>query len=187
MSRLVTLALLLCALPAAARSESEILASFRHEPTVRELQRKAARLAEVQPERVRTWLKRVNAAALLPLLRARVGRGLSAIQLRGLEAYVPASDAWSFQIEAGWQLDRLVFDRNELGLSRESQRLAARREVLLTQVARIYFDRRRLQVDALLAGGADATAEAIERRLAIDELTAILDGLTGGAMGAASP
>src|SRR5687767_13437146 len=141
------------------------------EPSVRELQRAAARTAEVQPERVRAWLRRVNAAALLPSLRVRVGRGLSAIQLRGLEAYVPASDAWSFQIEAGWQLDRLVFDRSELGLSRESQRLSQRREALMIQVARLYFDRQRLM------------AESPPDQLAIDELTAILDGLTGGAMG----
>jgi hypothetical protein len=152
-------------------------------PSVRELQRAAARMAEVHPERVRAWLKRVNAAALLPNLRVRVGRGLSAIQLRGLEAYVPASDAWSFQIEASWQLDRLVFDRSELGLSRESQRLSQRREALMIQVTRLYFERERLLYEA-----PETTPEGkIERRLAIDELTAILDGLTGGAMGARSP
>ena len=60
------------------------------------------------------------------------------------------TDDWRFDVEATWQLDRLVFDRNELRASREAQRLAGHREELLTRVAQLYYARRRLQVDALL-------------------------------------
>jgi hypothetical protein len=73
----------------------------------------------------------------------------------------------------------LVFDPSELRLSRESQRLAMRREELMAEVARLYFARRRMQVDELLDPGA-AREVALDRALAIDELTAVLDGLTGG-------
>jgi len=194
MKALVLLTLVGAVGPARATpSAGQVWARLPREPGVRELQRAAARLAEVQPERVRSWLRRVRAAALLPQLKVRVGRGVLALQLRGLDAYVPASDAWRLDLEAGWQLDRLVFDKNELALGRETQRLAARREALLTQVARLYFERRRLQVDALLEEASEPTSPSpnpraspeakLERRLAIDELTAILDGLTGGALG----
>jgi hypothetical protein len=172
-------AIALTLLASSALAAPDPRARFAHEPTVSALQRAAAKTAEVSPERVRSWMRRVNAAALLPAVRARLGRGVAALQIRGLDAYVPATDAWRFEIEAGWQLDRLVFDRAELGVARESQRLAARREDLLTHVARLYYERRRLQIDAL----SDPNGEgALERALAIDELTAILDGLTGGAL-----
>jgi hypothetical protein len=170
------LLMVLCAGPAGA-AEPEILKRFACEPTVAALQRAAARVAELQPERARSWLRRVNAAALLPAVRVRTGRGTLGLQLRGLEGFSPNADTWRFDIEASWGLDRLVFDKNELGVSRESQRLAARREALLTQVAQLYFQRRRLQVEAVQEG------ETLDRTLAIDELTAILDGLTDGALG----
>lgn len=169
------LALCLLGGPALAADPS-LLRRFDHEPSVRALQRAAARYAEVQPERVRSWLRRVNAAAILPTFRARAGRGAINLSVRGLDTYLDSSDAWRFDFEATWSLDRLVFDRSEIGISRESQRIAQRREQLLTHVAELYFQRRRLQLEAAEAG------ETAERRLAIDELTAILDGLTGGAM-----
>src|SRR5207248_4476502 len=88
-----------------------------------------------------------------------------------------SSDTWRFEIEAGWQLDRLVFDRLEIGLSRESQRLALRREQIELEVAHLYFARRRLLLEAARAGGSSP-----ELALEIEELTALLDGLTGGAL-----
>jgi hypothetical protein len=46
-------------------------------------------------------------------------------------------------------------------------------------VAQLYFQRRRLQLEALAHPD---DPEAAERKLAVDELTAILDGLTDGAL-----
>ncbi|HWE30947.1 MAG TPA: hypothetical protein VHB97_23230, partial [Polyangia bacterium] len=86
---------------------------------------------------------------------------------------------WTFEVEASWSLDRLVFDRNELRASREAQRLAGHREELLTRVAQLYYARRRLQVDAVLQPDAPA---AVDRALEIEELTAVLDGLTDNAL-----
>jgi hypothetical protein len=176
----------------ARADETDPLARFAGEPRVGELQRAAARLAEVEPERVRSWLRRVNKAALLPGIKLRVGRGLTGIQLThgldGIDRYaVTATDAWKFEVEADWSLDRLIFDRNEIGLGRESQRLATRRETLLAEIARLYYARRRLQVEALADSPAANDGPALERRLGIDELTAVLDGLTGGAMSKGGP
>ena len=79
---------------------------------------------------------------------------------------------------------RLVFDRNELRVSREAQRLAGHREELLTRVAQLYYARRRMQVDAVLQPEAPA---AVDRALEIEELTAVLDGLTDNALSGGKP
>ncbi len=164
----------------AGAADLSVLDRFAAEPSVRELQRVAARLAEVHPERVRSWLRRANKAALLPTVRVRVGRGYGALARDSSDRLVlTTTDDWRFEVEAAWSLDRLVFDRNELRAGREAQWVSARREELLTRVAQLYFARRRLQVDAVLSPDAPG---AVDRAIEIDELTAVLDGLTDGAL-----
>jgi hypothetical protein len=53
------------------------------------------------------------------------------------------------------------------------------REEILDQVTRLYFERRRLQVEMMNAQPA-ALKETWEQQLRIDELTALIDGFTGG-------
>jgi hypothetical protein len=173
------LSLLLLSAPASA-ADLSLLDRFAGEPSVRTLQRAAARLAEVHPERVQSWLNRVRKAALMPALRVRAGRGneVWATDSSG-RIEMTAADTWRFDLEASWSLDRLVFDRNELRTSHEAQRLASRREELLVRVTQLYYERRRLQVDALQTPEAP---NAIDRAIEIDELTAVLDGLTDGAL-----
>ncbi|HEY2747121.1 MAG TPA: hypothetical protein VGL86_21005 [Polyangia bacterium] len=164
---------------ATAHADLSVLARFSDEPTVRELQRAAARLAEVEPDRVRSWLRRAGKAAILPALRVRVGRGLTELTHESDALLYSTTDDWNGSIEATWSLDRLVFDRNEVYASREAQRLAGHREELLTRIAQLYYARRRLQVDVLLQPDAPS---ATDRALEIDELTAVLDGLTDNAL-----
>jgi len=171
-----------------AETPAELLRRFDGEPSVGALQRAAAQLASVEPERVRSWQRRVRAAAALPTVKARVGRGTTGVLVtRGVDGVdnfsTVENDVWHFDVEATWSLDRLLFDVNEVRISREGQRVAARREDLLTQVAQLYYQRRRLQIDQLLDPDA-RTDLALDRALAIDELSAILDGLTGGALSA---
>ena len=52
---------------------------------------------------------------------------------------------------------------------------------LEAEVTRLYFQRRRAQVELVLSPPADAAEEA-RRRLDLEELGAQIDGLTGGAL-----
>ncbi len=186
MRGLLVAGLLLAASGARADEVDDLLAPFAAEPSVRELQRAAARHAEVQPELVRSWQRRIRTAAAAPTLRLLAGRGdaelQSSVALDGSQRLtVGNGDTWRFEGSATWTLDRLVFDREELHLSREAQRVAARREQLGTEVAQLYYARRRLQV-ALLTDPPANAREAAQARLDVDELTAVLDGLTDGAL-----
>ena len=163
-------------------ADLSVLDRFSNEPTVRDLQRAAAHVAEVHPELVRSWMRRAGKAAIMPSMRVRVGRGLIELARDTATTTMPLysnTNDWTFEVEATWALDRLVFDRNELRASREAQRLAGHREELLTRVAQLYYARRRMQVDAVLQPDAPA---AVDRALEIEELTAVLDGLTDNAL-----
>ena len=61
----------------------------------------------------------------------------------------------------------------------ESQDVVKLRDTVLTQVTGLYFDRRRLQVDMLLDPPKDVRAQ-VDQQLRLMELTAELDGYTGG-------
>jgi hypothetical protein len=173
-------AVTLLAASSAWAADASVLERFAGEPSVRELQRAAARLAELHPERVQSWLHRVGKAGLLPTLRVRVGRGLDELTRDTYGRPIFSStDTWRVEVEATWALDRLVFDRNELRASREAQRTGGRREELLVRIAQLYFERRRLQVDAILTPDSPS---ATDRAIEIEELTAVLDGLTDGAL-----
>lgn len=178
----------LLALGASAQAaDVSVLDRFSNEPTVRDLQRAAACVAEVHPELVRSWLRRAGKAAIMPSMRVRVGRGLIELARDTVSTTMPLytnTNDWTFEVEATWSLDRLVFDRNELRASREAQRLASHREELLTRVAQLYYARRRMQVDAVLQPDAPA---AVDRALEIEELTAVLDGLTDNALTRGKP
>jgi hypothetical protein len=112
-------------------------------------------------------------------MRIRVGRGLGELTRDSATPAYTTTEDWSVSVEASWSLDRLIFDRNEVLAGREGQRIASHREELLTRVAQLYFARRRLQVAALLQPD---TSGAVDRALEIEELTAVLDGLTDNAL-----
>ncbi len=152
----------------------------QRELSVVDLQQAAIRLAEAQPERVHSWQKRIRRAAWAPQLRVSGGRGTGGNQiihgLNGLDELASTqSNSWRYEATLTWTLERLVFDPNELRVSREAQRVALHREALTTQVAQLYFARRRL-VNQLATA---AVEDEIDAELAIDEITAILSGLTG--------
>lgn len=160
---------------------------FAHEPSVAELQAEAMRHAGLVSGKAASWQRRARAAALIPDLSVRASlSGSGSLPANGSDpetAGAAGSDArrsWYLSASANWSLERLVSPREEISLARDSQSLATRREALLSEVARVYFQRRRLQVELQLRPPADAAARLLAG-LRIDELGAILDALTGGA------
>ena len=61
--------------------------------------------------------------------------------------------------------------------------MAELRDDVLNEVTHLYFERRRVQTDMLLNPIQEASGDT-ERRLRLEELTADIDGLTGGYLSA---
>jgi len=166
------------------------LAHFRREPSVARVQRAAIRAARIEPAEADSWRDRVNVAALLPELRLRAYHTLDRDESLGLEPGSPdrfdldAGVGWIFEARAQWELSRLVWDPDEVNVGKEAAARGESRNDLVQAVTRLYFERRRRQVARLLRPPATA-AEAAEAEIAIEEMTAALDGLTGGGYRAA--
>jgi hypothetical protein len=89
-------------------------------------------------------------------------------------------DALELQGEVKWKLGDMVFNARETAVVRENRLVARERQRILQTVTQTYFERRRAQVDMLLAPPGDPAASTVAE-LKIAELTAELDGVTGGA------
>jgi hypothetical protein len=92
---------------------------------------------------------------------------------------VGAGDDLVLELRATWNLSRVVFDPAELRASREGARLARERMELESEVTRLYYQRKRLEIDWILEPPRDTADEAL-RRMQIEELTATLDAMTDG-------
>jgi hypothetical protein len=151
-------------------------------PSVAELQRRAVRAAGVAPERLAAMRRRLRLSALAPTLHLRGGLGATDLVLLSPydgTAHIDRGDTWRVDATLSWSFERLAWQPAELALEREAQRQAERRELVATEVAQIYFERRGLQ--RALATGALADEERAEAAVRVEELSAILDALTGGA------
>lgn len=155
------------------------------EPSVAEIQRAALAEARLHPDRVAAWRSRIRLSALAPRLRIRYGQGGRWAEGAGTtdgseRTSTDSNSSWAVDASATWDLGRLVFNPDELRLEQEMQRLTIRREALLVEVTRLYFQRLRLQQMRPLSRAPSAAAEL---ELQIEELTAIINGLTGGRLG----
>ncbi|MBI3071513.1 MAG: hypothetical protein HYY84_05225 [Deltaproteobacteria bacterium] len=168
--------------PVTAADVKRLLEKYRDEPTVQELQERAVRHAAVHPSRVKSLLRRVRTAALLPEFRTRLNKNLADDRTQttsGTTQYV--DDQLRFEFRVTWEFDRLIFDKNEVALARASADLVELRTELVNEVTKLYFERRRLQIELDLDPPRDLLAR-VRTDLRIDELSAALDALTGGAL-----
>jgi hypothetical protein len=165
----------------------ELMQQFSHEPTVREVQRAAARHARVNPGAYHHWLSASSWAHALPervkgevqhLARdekdVRTTSSTNSLsELLALDAHL------RLELEVQWDLSKLIFNPDKLKASKEIANLVELREDILTTVNKLYFSRRRVQIEQLL-NPPQNLRHAVNVTLNINSLTADLDALTGG-------
>lgn len=162
-----------------------LLAKYKNEPSIRDVQLAAARNVDVNPERMRSWRSRSRLSALAPGVRAEyryVGQFDQRLKAGG-DAADTQQDTFGTQhrplARVDWNLDKVVFNPDELRVSSEVSKLVRLRESVLNQVTKIYYERRRLQVELDLTPPSDIS-NRVRKELRLQELVADLDSLTGG-------
>jgi hypothetical protein len=144
--------------------------------------RACVRHAGAQPERARGWLARIRRAAFWPELRLGVERDLGTreqIDLTDRSRYGAYTvDELRIEARATWRLDRLVFDPEEVRVSREAVRLADLRQELALTAVRLFYERRRLELDQSMEVEVSPREQAL-RAVRIDEIGAALEALCG--------
>ncbi len=171
-------------------SVDEVLAQFKSEPSVADVQQMAMEYSHTHRHQVEAWLDASKNAAYLPELQLRyyyydrLNTGFDYVVDDNGSAKPQTSDADQdkdhvYQVTLKWKLDDLMMSSERIRVISEAQDVVKLRDKVLGEVTRVFFDRRRLQVDSLLSGSNDIKSQ-VEDQLQLMELTAELDAFTGG-------
>jgi hypothetical protein len=154
------------------------------------------RFYKLEPERIKRMAVATRIKALMPefegsidnsvghtFTNARDGlypqAALAAIDPSNTDGFkertTTTNDNFLWRVRAVWNLDRLVFNSEELDV----KSLNSLEENLVREVTTMYFGRQRLIANLILSGP-DEDEEIFYELLRLDEMTATLDALTGG-------
>ena len=176
----------------------EVLAQFAHEPDVLKVQAMAMDYTKTNPSLVEGWLKASKAAYALPAVTLTYDKDIDEYTTwdyldlnedgnvgSGEHQFntARADDDQGIGVRLAWRLDKLVMSSERIRVINEAQDIVKLRDKVLDEVTRVYFDRRRLQVDQLL-NPSSSLRDQIKHELRLQELTASIDALTGGAFSA---
>lgn len=184
--------------PTPLPSVEEVMAMFEWEPSIQDVQRAAIKFAEIDAYRFEMWRRKVKEKGLWPdVLQVSVAHKTdddydytraSTIGISGGTAYVgPDKETWKnstdsdfdYQFRLRWKIQDYCFNSDMLRVSSETERQVKFRQSIIEDVTKLYYDRRRLQVDMILQPDVQ-TSVKIRQELQLEELTAAIDGLTGG-------
>ncbi|RLB57364.1 MAG: hypothetical protein DRJ42_00705 [Deltaproteobacteria bacterium] len=158
---------------------SAIARYTRIEPSVDRVVQAALRAGAPSLADLDSLTTRARLSGLLPSLRVGARRGTGWDLSERLDdngrVQLGTDDQLSIRAEAVFSLDRLLFAREEVPLSRELRAVQLVRRDLVQSVVRLYFERRRLMLERDLLG-----VDGVVITVRIQEATALLDAFTGG-------
>lgn len=155
------------------------------EPTILELQRAAIRYAEVNPDKITNLRRQAAARALMP--EVSVGYNddtdatISTATLNGKTNFFvgPDDSSRGWDVTAKWDLGDLVYNTAQTSIDSRSKLMVELRNDIMDQLNAAYFERKKIQRQLTKIADKESPPYT-ERELRIEELTATIDGLTGG-------
>lgn len=171
-------------------SVKDVLGAFDNEPDIRATQAMAMEYSKTNPELMEKWLTASKRAYALPKVNLQYEKKLDEANrydyvsdadggIVSEQDYAQYGNDDKMVVKLEWRLDKLVMSSEQIRVINESSKSNKLREKVLDEVTRLYFDRRRLQVESLLSP-ASSLKDKIDLELRLQEMTANLDALTGG-------
>ncbi len=180
-------------------SAAEVLAEFANEPSIQDVHDWSMSYTRTNPEMVEGWMRASRNAYLLPKVNLKYKKDLDFSDTNryeeelddpGVYSAYDYSDAYGnddeYEVKLEWRLDKLIISSERIRVINEGQDVVKLRDKVLDEVTRIYFDRRRLQVELLLNPPTNLR-EQIKDELRLQELSAGIDAYTGGRFSAGLP
>jgi hypothetical protein len=169
---------------------------FESEPEINAVQQAAIKYAEVEPEKIKRWRRQAARRALLPEITIRMDRDNNRTISQNIwgiygsnnstpgRHYIGPDDETKYDnknwsVSLTWELGDLIFSDDQTNIDVRSKLMVQLRDDVLDEVTKLYFERIRvkMELDNLSIGD---RKKRCEKELKLQELTAYLDGLTGG-------
>ncbi|MFA5167136.1 MAG: hypothetical protein WC530_01240 [Candidatus Omnitrophota bacterium] len=169
----------------------ETLALFREllafEPSAREIHQRVIQYADVANGKIKRWHAESRLAALFPSLSfsKNFSRGATIDIDRGgtndPDEYIigPVDSSKGGYRTLSWDFGDMIYSSDQTSIDSREKLMVELRNDLLSEATRIYYERRRLQIDLVFTLPVSGQ-EHLENLLRMDELTALLDGMTDG-------
>jgi len=158
---------------------AKLLARYEREPSAASVVAAALRAQRRDPQHFADMTERARLRGLIPSLDLGVRRG-QGVDLRSttsdeLGVHLTTADDLMLFATLRFDLGRLLFAGEEVGIARETRFARAAQNELVRQVVHLYFLRRRLQLERDLRGSA-----SLGHQVRIAEIEALLDAFTEG-------
>ena len=159
----------------------------KSEPSALEVHKAVIRYANVKNGKIKRWHTASRLSSLLP--RFSFGRNMSMnnnidIDRGGTTTpdefiFGPNDLKKAWDMDLSWDLSGFVWSSAQTSIDSREKLMVELRGDLLAEATRIFYERRRLQMDIVFSP-AGSEREYVEKLLRMDELTALLDGMTNG-------
>ena len=165
----------------------DLVSRYRHEATIEEVQEKAIEYGEVHPEKIIRWRRAAQTKAFLPQVSLDINRqrddnvDVAEEGTTTPDKYIvgPDEQTLEFNVSLTWDLSEVIWNEDQTSIDTRSRLMVQLRDDILEEVTRLYFERRRLQLEEELSPSKDLRQQVM-KELKMEELTAQIDALTGG-------
>ncbi len=162
-----------------------VLAELEGEPSIQDVQSAALEFYKLSNKRIDGMKKRAGSKSVIPKVSAEARLNTVSIDVDKFD-FINYPDQQSgedliggnvaeYKGVATWDLPKLIYNPEVLDV----YSLKRYREQLMKEVTRLFFLRRRIQIDFMLNPPGDPQT-FITKKLRIEEVTAMLDAMTGG-------
>lgn len=163
----------------------EALALFKEllalEPSPREVHKRVIRYADVSNDKIKRWHAASRLAGFLPTFSfgKNLDRSTSISTYSGKYITGPEDTSKGWDADVSWDLGDMVYSSDQTSIDSREKMMVELRNDLLSEATRIYYERRRLQIELVFTPPV-SEQEHLENLLRMDELTSLLDGMTDG-------
>lgn len=159
----------------------------KEEPGIDEVQQAAIKYAEVEIEKIKDWRKQASKKAWLPKVTAGINRDVTDLYHWEGGSTTKAEDdilrkgkdSLDWDVSLSWDLGELIWNQDQTSIDVRSKLMVQLRDDVLDEVTKLYFERLRVKME-LDNVSIEDRKNRFEKELRLQELTAMLNGLTGG-------